>query len=181
MRGTKVLVLAASLLIVSSCSKKPSKRERIESFSRLEDSSQKATVEVYEKPPDSAEIKKELKQLEGVWNEVATELDGKRRETPADDDFMSILTFKNDELIKKKKGDKSDRLTLNGKIRIDPTKTPKRMEFFISGAKQSAKEVYELRGDELKVCSILGSTSFPKEITGKKPQHLLVIYKRVKK
>lgn len=180
MRRTKLFVLAASLLIVS-CSKKPSRPERIESFSRLENSSQKAAVEVYEKPPDSAEVQKGLKQLEGVWNEVATEMDGKKRETPADDSFMSILTFKGDELTEKKKGDKIDKLSRSGKIRIDPTKTPKRLEFFISGAKQSAKEVYELRGDELKVCSILGSNSFPSEITGKKPQHLLVTYKRVKK
>jgi uncharacterized protein (TIGR03067 family) len=179
MRETKAFVTIAVLLI-ASCAKEPSKTGKTEKSTSGATDIQKATEGDEGKQPDPAEIEKELKRLEGVWNEVATELEGKRKETPADDDFMSIRTFRGDEMIEKKKGD-DDKNSHRGKIRIDPTKTPKRLEFFVSGTKRQAKEVYELQGDELKVCSILGSNNFPSEMTGKKTQHLLVIYKRVKK
>jgi uncharacterized protein (TIGR03067 family) len=180
MRGPCVFILLA-VLVIASCSKKPDRAARLEKSNGGTTEDQKAPADVDVKQPYSPEVEKELKQLEGVWNQVATEMDGKKRDVPPDDDFMSILIFKGDERIDKTKGDKSDRLTQFGKIRIDPTKTPKRIVFFVSGTKRITKEVYEIQGDELKICSILGSDSFPGEITGKKPQHLLVIYKRVKK
>lgn len=178
MRRTNVFVVVAVLLIVS-CSKEPNKPGSIEKRNDGEGGTQSSITKVEAKQPDRAEIEKELKQLEGVWNEVLTELDGQRKETARDADYMSILTFKGDEMTEKKKG--SDKLFHSGKIRIDPSKNPKTLEFFVSGTKNPAREVYELQGDELKICSILGGNRFPEELTGKNPRHLLVIYKRVKK
>jgi uncharacterized protein (TIGR03067 family) len=127
------------------------------------------------KPQDPKEVEKELNRLQGVWDFVETEWEGKRtKEGPG-----KTRTFKGDEMIDETEG--AAKLTRRGTVTIDPTRSPKTLDFLVSGAKgPPVKYAYELKGDTLTFCARLGVNDYPKQITGKGEGQFMEVYKRKK-
>ena len=116
------------------------------------------------------------KALDGEW-EIMSVLHG-GKEPPADAPKPSA-TIKGDALTLKI-GDK----TITGKIKVDPTKTPKAMDItFEEGPHKGevAKAIYEVKGDELRICHREAGQDRPTEFASKEASETLVVWKRVKK
>jgi uncharacterized protein (TIGR03067 family) len=118
--------------------------------------------------------KEELKKLEGTWECTATELGGQKVPDALFKD--TTLTVKGNSYTVKFKG----KVTDEGTIKIDPTKTPKTIDMGsskYSGIKDFG--VYELDGNTLRICSARNER--PKEFTTKKGTFMsLVTYQRKK-
>jgi uncharacterized protein (TIGR03067 family) len=97
--------------------------------------------------------KKELKKLDGVWQVVSAEGDG----NPFPEEVIQNLrmVFKRDQLTLKGVEDlmkKFEKITLM----IDPATTPKIMDFKIEAGSEkdnTFEGIYELKGDQLKICA----------------------------
>jgi uncharacterized protein (TIGR03067 family) len=95
-------------------------------------------------------VAKNEPKLQGTWKLVAIERDGKK----APDDFIKnasrTMTFKGDTATFRTRDGK----TMEGKLKIDTTKTPRHIEFSVEvpgkGA-VTAVGIYELKGDTLTV------------------------------
>ena len=96
-------------------------------------------------------VKKELAQLEGVWQVVSME-EGKQA---GPDNWKTIkfvfkgnvLTFKGDDAVSKKVG----KIT----IVVDPTTTPRTIDLkAVEGSEKGLilEGIYEIKGDEMKLC-----------------------------
>jgi uncharacterized protein (TIGR03067 family) len=105
---------------------------------------------------DDAE-KKEFEKLAGTWVVVEAEKDGK----PLDRLQDGTLTITNQNFaIKTASG-----FELKGDLRIDPTKKPKTVEFAHQDGVLRDKTwegIYELKGDELKLCYSEADTEKPR-------------------
>jgi uncharacterized protein (TIGR03067 family) len=128
-----------------------------------------------EKKDDAA--KEELKKLEGTWELVTAERDAVRM--PADGPKGmkavvkgNILTFA-----------KGDEVFAESTIAIDPTKKPKTIDATSTKNDDKGKIVigiYELEGDNLKLCLARGKER-PTEFSTKKDSGCtLYVYKRAK-
>ncbi|HYT87242.1 MAG TPA: TIGR03067 domain-containing protein [Gemmataceae bacterium] len=126
-------------------------------------------------PGDDA-VKKELARLQGKWQTVSVEIDGRRLEKDFSEDrlIMKANTF----LLR------AGMDSMQGVFTIDPTRTPKTIdEEVTAGAHKGTKVagIYELDGDTLKVCYAHGKKERPKEFKTAPGSGLaLVIYKRIK-
>jgi uncharacterized protein (TIGR03067 family) len=95
----------------------------------------------------------EMKRLAGTWRPVSGLIGGK--EVPAE--RLRAMTFALDAQGKwtfREGGEVEE-----GTFRIDPTKRPKTADFQISGGTlkgQAALAIYELKGDTLRVCYVIG-------------------------
>jgi uncharacterized protein (TIGR03067 family) len=97
-------------------------------------------------------IAEEWKRRNGKWEPVATVIDGK--EMPAAKDRKFVLTYQDGQY----KDFLDDKVVGEGESRIDPTKDPKTLDIIPKGADpktQTLHAIYELKGDELKVCMAL--------------------------
>jgi uncharacterized protein (TIGR03067 family) len=114
------------------------------------------------------------KDMEGTWELVSLEVDGKP--VPAADWPFSKIVVKGD----KATFSKGDKAIAETTFSVDPTKKPKTMDAtYTMGPNKGEKvlAIYELDGDNLKVCS----TQRPKEFSTKEgPKYSLVVWKRVK-
>jgi uncharacterized protein (TIGR03067 family) len=120
----------------------------------------------------------ELKKFAGTWEMVSLEIDGKP--VPAKDVKDITLVVKGDKATFLK-GDKE---TAGTTFSVDPTKKPKTMDAtWTSGPNKGKKDlsIYELDGDNLKVCSTAGEQR-PKKFSAKEGSGCnLVVWKRMKK
>lgn len=124
----------------------------------------------------SAAEKEALKQLNGEWSVAAMEIAGQK--LPAEALKAIKLINKDGEYTVKAESDDK------GTVTVDAEKSPKQMT--IKGLEGPNKgktilAIYELSGDELKVCYDLDGAEFPKEFKtepGKK--RMLATYKRTK-
>jgi uncharacterized protein (TIGR03067 family) len=122
--------------------------------------------------PAKGDEKKATKGLEGTWVVVSFTRDGK-----TDD---------------KTKGDKlvfeGNTVTINTKagprkatFKIDPKKQTLDITVTEQGQQRSVKAIYQIKGDELKVCHGRPGEARPKELTGAKGSgKVLVVLKRAK-
>jgi uncharacterized protein (TIGR03067 family) len=123
-------------------------------------------------------VKKEKEKLQGTWKAVKVEEEGQSK----DDDQEHRLIFSGDEFTIEEGG----QAIIKGKFKIDPSKTPKEIDFEIT---ESSKEdykgktglgIYTLEGDDFKFCVCKpGETERPKEFSGQ--GNLFVTFKREKK
>src|SRR5262245_45625768 len=133
--------------------------------------------------PDEA-VKKEKEILQGTWVVESAEVDGKTI-----DDLKGVkMVFSGDKVIRRMDGTEQE-VTYS----IDPTKTPKHIDFTFEGkcVKTVSKDIYQLEGNTLKVCSRSGRATFDNgkliEKVADRPDKLdskdgsLVILKREKK
>jgi|ERR1017187_8488818 uncharacterized protein (TIGR03067 family) len=127
-------------------------------------------------------VKKESAKLQGDWQVVSSEEDG--RATP---DFIvenlkiaikgDQITLKGVEELMKKFG----KVTL----KVDPSSTPKFIDFKVEAGSEKNNEyegIYELKGDELKICVSVVSRNRPDEFKTKAGSNrALFVLKRAKK
>lgn len=115
--------------------------------------------------------------MEGTWKPLSAELAGKPWPKEITDSIKLIV--KGDQYTVQI-GEASD----EGTVKRDPGKSPKTMD--ITGTKgpnegKTFLVIYELKGDELKVCYDLSGKSRPTEFATKPDTQLfLVTYRRVK-
>jgi uncharacterized protein (TIGR03067 family) len=98
------------------------------------------------------EVKKELERLQGTWNLVGRELDGKMA---SEDDIKLLegkLVITGDKATYTARGDDAREVT----IKIDPTAQPRAIEWTITKGPAKGEKVlaiYKIEGDRLTVCS----------------------------
>jgi uncharacterized protein (TIGR03067 family) len=120
-------------------------------------------------------IQKELSLLEGTWQLVSAETDGKKL---AEEQVKKIRV-----VIKAGKhtvhiGDKVAAKEVS--FRVDPTTKPKQVEDTLTDGRK-IKGIYELDGDTLRSCVAPIGKDRPRELSGKKGTgNTLRVFKRVK-
>jgi uncharacterized protein (TIGR03067 family) len=125
--------------------------------------------------PDEA-ARKELKKLEGNWEVVSAEIQGKK---PKLEEFGIQSIVFGDATVKQKEQAKGS-LTL--KAKLDLSRSPKKIEGTIEGEKGGDKiaGVYELDGDKLRIC--LGPAEHaPTEVKTTKVSHVEVVLIELKR
>ena len=99
-----------------------------------------------DKKADDKAVKAEMKKLEGAWKTSSAEMGGKEFK-PADIG-MEKVRIKGSKLTFLTK----DKEVATFEITIDPSKKPKHMEWVKSKKADPLPCIYELKGDELKLC-----------------------------
>jgi uncharacterized protein (TIGR03067 family) len=118
--------------------------------------------------------KTDLDKLQGVWKVVAMENDGKKA---SEDSVKGIrMTIKGDKLLLKE-----DNKEEEASFKLDPMQKPKTMDLTIkAGDKMEVvKLIYDLRGDDLKLCGGRAGKDRPKDFVAKGGMNLIV-FKREK-
>lgn len=98
------------------------------------------------KKADDKAVKEEMKKLEGTWTATATEMSGKAfkpKETG-----MEQVRIKGGQMTFLAGGKEVAKF----EISVDPSKKPKQMNWVKDRRLQSLPCIYELKGDELKIC-----------------------------
>ncbi len=116
------------------------------------------------------------KNLEGEW-EIKSALFGGKE--PPEDAPKPSATIKGDTLTLKI-GDKS----FQTKFKADPSKTPKTLDMTMEEGPNKGeviKAIYELKGDELRICHGATGKDRPTEFASKDEGDVLAVWKRVKK
>jgi uncharacterized protein (TIGR03067 family) len=119
----------------------------------------------------------EAKLLEGTWRLVKGEIHGAA--LPTDEKHPITLEISGDHY--KLTAESPD----EGSVRLFPDKSPKAMDIMGTKGPNKGKTfpaIYELKGDELKVCYDLSGKERPKTFeSSSENQHFLAIYERVKR
>ena len=119
----------------------------------------------------------EVKEMDGTWKPVSAELAGKPWPQQVLDSMKLILK---DDNYTVQVGDNKD----EGTVKRDPSKSPKAMDITGTNGPNKGKTflvIYELKGEELRVCYDLSGKSRPTEFATKPNTHLfLVTYRRTK-
>lgn len=119
----------------------------------------------------------DLQTLQGTWNFVALEVDG--AQIPEGMLNGSNITIKGDNFKSISGG-----VTYEGTIKIDASKTPKTLDLIFTEGPEKGKTapgIYELGGDNWKICLSLGASSRPTEFATKPGTgHALETLKREK-
>jgi uncharacterized protein (TIGR03067 family) len=125
------------------------------------------------------DAKKEQEKLQGSWDAVSVEFDGKA--TAVSDPKKFTLTFEKDTLTLKMKG--KDRL--RGTFRLDPAATPKIIDITVSAGGKDTDDgkvmhgIYEVDKDGLKFCAgEPGEKERPKGFNTEGTGHTLFTFKR---
>jgi len=123
-----------------------------------------------------AGVKKELDQLQGTWQMVSHEVDGK-----PDDALKGAMRVVEGDKFTIKKGDKVLRAAT---IKLDPTKKPKWIDITFTEGLEKGKTrlgIYVLEGDTQKICYGDLDKERPTEFVSKTGTgHRLVVFKRIK-
>jgi uncharacterized protein (TIGR03067 family) len=132
------------------------------------------------RPQKKDPVKEEMKKLQGTWILTALTTDGNATANVAEWDFK--LTIKGNKYTVRVRG----RTTLEGTIKINPTRKPKVFEeTHTTGPKkgQASVGIYKLEGDRLTLClPETGKDNRPTEFVSKSgTQHELTVFKRDKK
>jgi uncharacterized protein (TIGR03067 family) len=130
---------------------------------------------------------KDLKAMQGDWLVVENKVDG--LDFPKDLLKKTKVIFKGDKMTQKPEIvnacgkfilGSADGFTVS--VKLDESKKPKLLDVIVEadGKKAVAKGIYELRGDDLKICFNPGGA--PKEFTSKAGSgNILLVLKREKK
>jgi uncharacterized protein (TIGR03067 family) len=119
----------------------------------------------------------EIKDVDGTWKPVSAELAGKPWPKQVLDSMKLIL--KDDQYTVEVGGNKDE-----GTVKRDSSKSPKTMDITGTNGPNKGKTflvIYELKGEELRVCYDLSGKSRPTEFATKPDTMLfLVTYRRAK-
>lgn len=128
-----------------------------------------------DKPPDPLS-KEDLHRLQGPWTLVSAMQDGKA--LAEDKVKKTTIVFKDDTF---RFPDSAEYATSrSGTIKIDATKTPKQMDA-ISPAKEVMLGIYELNGDNYRVCFAPAGKPRPDKLTSESGSgYILQVWVRVK-
>jgi uncharacterized protein (TIGR03067 family) len=125
--------------------------------------------------PDD-EAKKERVKLKGTWSVVSAETNGEKVPDLETKDIKMV--FDGDKFIPKK-GEQGKPATFV----LDPTKKPKTIDIIIPEGNeqgQAMQGIYELNGDDLKLCFNRPGKERPTEFAGKAKETVLMLLKRDK-
>jgi uncharacterized protein (TIGR03067 family) len=119
----------------------------------------------------------EAKKMDGTWKPISAELAGKQWPQQVLDSMKLILK---DDQYTVEIGDNKD----EGTVKLDPSKSPKTMDITGTNGPNKGKTflvIYELKGEELRVCYDLSGKSRPTEfVTRPDTMLFLVTYRRAK-
>jgi uncharacterized protein (TIGR03067 family) len=113
---------------------------------------------------DNAAVKKDLARLQGEWSMQSATADGLELPEAMRSGFKRIC--KDNELTVKN----GDQLIMRAKITIDPSKTPKTIDYdVVEGPTKGKKHlgIYEFDGDTLKSCFAAPDMERPTDFTSK--------------
>ena len=139
--------------------------------------------------PDAAAIDREIKALQGTW--VYTKFITGGKEHPVTKDYYCTLTFKDQTVTSKAvtKPDKND-MDSDGKDKVeilesdfalDLSKKPKQISYALNGFKAPSQNLYEIKGNTLKIIGISGVEKPPSDFSGKDEVTNVEVYmKKVK-
>ncbi len=128
--------------------------------------------------PEEA-VKKDREKIASSWTVVSRETNG----TKVDEEELKkiVVTFKADGSFEVQRDSEK---VATGSSKIDPAKKPKEIDIDIKAAdgnERSVKGIYEIDGDDLKICAGGAGKDRPKEFTGKADTgNTLIVYKRKK-
>jgi uncharacterized protein (TIGR03067 family) len=125
-------------------------------------------------PDDPA--KSDADKLQGIWKVASIETDGKKM--PEDAVKTVRMTVKGDRIFLREENKEEE-----ASFKIDSALTPKTMDLTIrAGEKmETVKFIYELRGDDLKICGGRAGKDRPKDFAAKAGSGLtLMAFKREK-
>ena len=126
------------------------------------------------------EVKKELERLQGTWDLVGRELDGK---AAAEDDVKVMegkLVITGDKATYTSRGDDARDVT----FKIDPTANPRTIEWTITKGPAKGDKVlaiYKIEGDRLTICSGPPETRPKKFVTRPGSPFVIIIWQKQKK
>ena len=123
-----------------------------------------------------ADAPKGDKSLDGEW-EIKSALRG-GKEPPADAP-KPMLTIEGDK-VTVKIGD----MTMKATLKADPDKKPKALDMTPEDGPHKGeviKAIYEVKGDELRVCHGAPGSDRPTEFASKDPGEILAVWTRLKK
>jgi len=137
--------------------------------------------------PSAEAVKQEWKKLEGAWTLTKMEVNGKS--LLEKDKRVPKMTIKDGTIISDSKDVPKDEKLDSSTIKLDPSQEPKTITIpnFEGGDPKEGVTligIYELKGDELKVCAEAVETARLKEREKERPkafdskQGVLVIFKR---
>lgn len=127
--------------------------------------------------PKEDAVKKEFKQLQGMWQATSVEQDGEKA-TDAVAKQMKLVF----------EGEKAtfyagDTVMMQGTVRLGPGAKPKTLDLASKAGRlkdQTVEGIYEADGDSLKICLGSPGGARPTEFKSGKDQPL-VVYKRAKR
>ncbi len=126
-------------------------------------------------PVAKEDPKADLANVQGTWEIVAMEAEGKK--LPKEDYRDGKWMFKGDTIIAIRKGQERELAS----FALDSTKRPKWIDTTSKEDKTHLLGIYELTGDELKICISKKPLERPTEFSTKADrQHGLITLKRVK-
>src|SRR5437773_8569560 len=118
----------------------------------------------------------DLDAMQGTWNLVSAMQDGNA--LPEDKVKQTTIVFKDDTF--RFPGSAEYATSRKGTIKVDATKTPKQMDA-ISTEKEVMSGIYELNGDNYKVCFAPVGKPRPDELTSKPGSgYILQVWQRQK-
>jgi uncharacterized protein (TIGR03067 family) len=121
----------------------------------------------------------DVDDLQGVW--LAQSLEAGGKPAPADAVKRMQFTFRGDKLLIR--GNFRDDREEECSYKIDPKQSPKHLDFKTPTADRPVVGIYQLSGDELKVClrHASGSEARPTEFaTMPEASFVLIVFKRQK-
>jgi uncharacterized protein (TIGR03067 family) len=125
--------------------------------------------------------RKERERLQGTWRLVAREFAGKADSAEDLKRVRGKAVVKGDRITVSYLGEDERRLT----FKVDPSARPRRIDLtFLDGEYKgkTARGIYELDGNKLKVCYAAPKAARPTEFSGKEGEDwVLVVYQREKK
>jgi uncharacterized protein (TIGR03067 family) len=123
-------------------------------------------------PGQAGPAEKDQKSLQGKWHVIHIAENGKEADVESG---KITLTIDGDKFIIKTESKKEESM-----FSVDPSKTPKEIDLKID-AMVLARGIYELKGDDLKICSNRNpKKDRPKQFVGDDVNFTLVL-KRIKK
>jgi uncharacterized protein (TIGR03067 family) len=116
----------------------------------------------------------EFRRLDGTWRVVSSETDGVEQ-PPAKLPDRLLLTFTAGNF--ERGGGRRGSIA-----RIDPSTTPKQVDYRHAGTEEDVRAIYLVEGDVLVECATPPGADRPKGFTAAKGSgHTLTVYKRVRK
>jgi len=127
-------------------------------------------------PPAKPDPAADLKALEGTWEVVSHEVNGKKASDAGHASPRKIV-------ISAGKMGLDEKGEADRPIKIDPTRSPKAIDVYIPGAmklRAHVKGIYALKGDELRICLPLSGEAERPTRFSSEDFHSLYVLRRVK-
>lgn len=123
--------------------------------------------------PNTEAVNAAMKQLEGTWRAVATELGGKQMAPKELPDDRLVFSGANCSIV-------SGKRVTSCTVVIDPGKTPNRIDLIRTSDKVMWRGIYELKGGQLKVFLDFTGNKRPTEFkTEADTQQVIRTYERI--